>query len=50
MLFRSTGYVEAATAAGAAAEMVRVDGDHFVVIDVASDAWALTLEILDNIR
>ena len=47
---QSTGYVEAATAAGAAAEMVRVDGDHFVVIDVASDAWALTLEILDNIR
>lgn len=46
---QSEGYVEAATAAGARAELVRVAGDHFVVIDPTSDAWARTLTILDTL-
>ncbi|MCW2791125.1 MAG: alpha/beta hydrolase [Nocardioides sp.] len=40
---QSEAYVDAATAAGARAELVRVAGDHFVVIDPDSDAWATTL-------
>ncbi|MCW2771811.1 MAG: hypothetical protein JWN91_137, partial [Nocardioides sp.] len=43
---QSTSYVRAAIAAGATAELVKVEGDHFVVIDPESDAWARTLEIL----
>ena len=46
---QSQAYVDAATAAGGTAELVEVEGDHFVVIDPASDAWARTLEILDSI-
>jgi acetyl esterase/lipase len=46
---QSEGYVEAATAAGARAELVRVTGDHFVVIDPTSQAWAKTLGILDTL-
>ena len=46
---QSTAYVDAATAAGATAELVRVEGDHFVVIDPDSAAWARTLEILAGI-
>ena len=46
---QSRAYVAAATAAGARAELVEVDGDHFVVIDPASDAWARTLAILDSL-
>jgi len=46
---QSRGYVAAATAAGARAELVEGDGDHFVVIDPDSDAWARTLEILDSL-
>ena len=48
-LSQSAGYVEAATAAGARAELVEVDGDHFVVIDTGSDAWKQTLAILDSL-
>jgi fermentation-respiration switch protein FrsA (DUF1100 family) len=48
-LSQSQAYVEAATSAGGTAELVEVEGDHFVVIDPASDAWARTLEILDSI-
>jgi len=44
---QSSAYVEAATAAGARAELVEVDGDHFVVIDPTSPAWERTLAILD---
>ena len=47
---QSREYVAAATAAGARAELVEVDGDHFVVIDPASDAWARTLAILDSLE
>lgn len=46
---QSEAYVAAATAAGATAELVPVDGDHFVVIDPGSAAWARTLEILEGI-
>ena len=48
-LGQSEGYVVDATAAGAQAEIVRVEGDHFVVIDPGSEAWAAQLEILDGI-
>ncbi|MDN4173507.1 prolyl oligopeptidase family serine peptidase [Nocardioides sp. SOB77] len=44
---QSEEYVAAATAAGASAELVAVDGDHFVVIDPAGDAWARIVAILD---
>ena len=46
---QSEGYVEAATAAGARAELVPVDGDHFVVIDPTDPAWERQLRILDEI-
>lgn len=48
-LNQARGYVDAATAAGATAELVQVDGDHFVLIDPSSAAWARTLWILDSI-
>lgn len=48
-LVQSQSYVDRATAAGATAELVEVKGDHFVVIDVLSDAWQRQLEILDSI-
>jgi acetyl esterase/lipase len=47
-LSQSREYVAAATAAGARAELVEVSGDHYVVIDPASDAWRRALEILDG--
>jgi acetyl esterase/lipase len=44
---QSEAYVAAATAAGADATLTRIEGgDHFVVIDPASDAWARTLVLL----
>jgi pimeloyl-ACP methyl ester carboxylesterase len=46
---QSRSYVAAATAAGARAELVEVEGDHFVVIDPASQAWRQTLAILDGL-
>ncbi|MGA8986414.1 alpha/beta hydrolase family protein [Aeromicrobium sp.] len=46
-LAQSIGYVERAKAAGADAELIEVDGDHFVVIDPSSQAWARTLETLE---
>lgn len=46
-LSQSVGYVDRATAAGADAELIEVDGDHFVVIDTASPAWERTVEILE---
>ena len=48
-LAQSVDYVERARAAGAPAELVEVDGDHFVVIDTGSDAWARIVGILDGI-
>jgi pimeloyl-ACP methyl ester carboxylesterase len=44
---QSRTYVDAAHEAGAAAELVDVDGDHFALIDPSHPAWARTLEILD---
>ncbi len=46
---QSRSYVEAATAAGARAELVEVAGDHFVVIDTGSPVWTQTLAILDDL-
>jgi acetyl esterase/lipase len=46
---QSQAYVAAATAAGARAELVEVAGDHFVVIDTASTAWARTVELLETL-
>ncbi|MCW2767045.1 MAG: Acetyl esterase/lipase [Nocardioides sp.] len=46
---QSRSYVAAAKAAGASAELVEVAGDHFVVIDPASEAWARTMSILDTL-
>jgi acetyl esterase/lipase len=46
---QSRDYVTAATAAGAEATMVEVAGDHFVVIDPATEAWRRTLAILEGI-
>jgi len=46
---QSRDYVAAAHAAGAAATLVEVPGDHYSVIDPASEAWRLTVEILEGI-
>ena len=46
---QSRSYVAAARAAGASAELVEVDGDHFVLIDPDSDAWAQTLAHLETL-
>ena len=43
---QSRSYVDAATQAGATAELVEVDGDHFAVIDPATGAWSAQLELL----
>ena len=48
-LEQSRSYVVAATAAGGTAELVEVEGDHFVVIDPDSDAWATTLAHLEGL-
>ncbi len=46
---QSRDYVTAARAAGGAATLVEVPGDHFTVIDPATDAWRRTVAILDEI-
>lgn len=46
---QSADYVAAATGAGATAELVEVDGDHFVLIDPSTEAWTRTLSILGEI-
>ena len=46
---QSAAYVDKALTAGDRAELVEVEGDHFVVIDPASAAWARILGILDTI-
>ncbi|GGO79404.1 hypothetical protein GCM10012276_39070 [Nocardioides deserti] len=46
---QSEEYVAAATAAGARAELVAVDDDHFVVIDPDGPAWAEIVGILDGL-
>lgn len=47
---QSRAYVAAATAAGAAAELVEIaGGDHYCLVDPATEAWARTLDLLDEI-
>jgi acetyl esterase/lipase len=46
---QSRTYVEAATRAGASAALTEVEGDHFTVIDVESEAWRTTLELLEGL-
>ncbi len=48
-LSQSADYVSATSAAGGRAELVEVEGDHFVVIDTASPAWARIVAILDDL-
>ncbi|GAA2126643.1 alpha/beta hydrolase [Nocardioides bigeumensis] len=48
-LSQSADYVSRATAAGAQAELVEVEGDHFVVIDTGSDPWSRIVTILDGL-
>ena len=48
-LSQSIGYVDRASRAGATAELVTVDGDHFTLIDPSSPAWARTLQILESL-
>lgn len=40
---QSRSYVAAARAAGAEADLVEIEGDHFTLVDPDSDAWATTL-------
>lgn len=46
---QSRDYVAAARAAGGTATLVEVPGDHYTVIDPASEAWAMTLPIFDEV-
>jgi acetyl esterase/lipase len=46
---QSRAYVDAARAAGGTATLVEVPGDHFTVIDPASEAWGRTVEVLDGL-
>ncbi|MBS4752801.1 prolyl oligopeptidase family serine peptidase [Nocardioides sp. zg-ZUI104] len=48
-LAQSQAYVAAATAAGGAAELIEVAGDHFDVIDPASEAWARVLGLIEQL-
>ena len=45
---QTEAYVAAATSAGATAELVEVEGDHFTVIDPGTEAWARQLALLDT--
>lgn len=45
---QSQAYVDAATTAGAVAELIEVDGDHFAVVEPDTGAWARQLELLDS--
>jgi acetyl esterase/lipase len=47
---QSRTYVDAALAAGGEASLLEVEGDHFTVIDPASEAWASTLTWLRPLR
>jgi acetyl esterase/lipase len=48
-LHHSSDYVSAASAAGADATVVEVDGDHFAVNDVRTEAWTRIVEVLDSL-
>ncbi|MGZ5403767.1 MAG: alpha/beta hydrolase family protein, partial [Nocardioides sp.] len=47
-LSQSEAYVAAATSAGAIAELVEVEGDHFAVVEPTTEAWARQLALLDT--
>lgn len=49
-LEQSRSYVERATAAGADATLIEVEGGHFGVVDPGSPAWARQLELLEELR
>ncbi|MEP7090506.1 MAG: alpha/beta hydrolase [Nocardioidaceae bacterium] len=46
---QSTTYVEAARRAGDDAELVRVPGDHFALIDPSTPAWRRTVAVLGQL-
>ncbi|MEO5664016.1 MAG: alpha/beta hydrolase [Nocardioides sp.] len=46
---QSQAYVEAASEAGATAELIEVTGGHFDLIDTATDTWQSIVELLDTI-
>ncbi|THG30078.1 alpha/beta hydrolase family protein [Naasia lichenicola] len=46
---QSEKFVASSVSAGGVAQLVPVEGDHFVVIDVDSASWVTTLEILGTI-
>ena len=46
---QSQAYVRRARAAGARAGLVTVDGDHSVHLDVSSEAWVRTTELLEDL-
>lgn len=46
---QSEAYVEAAVAAGGRAELIPFTGDHFELIDPASQAWSLVVGVLDGL-
>lgn len=46
---QSRDYVQAATAAGATAELVEVTGGHFDLIDTSTETWQTIVELLDTI-
>ena len=46
---QSQAYVAAAREAGATAHLIEVEGDHFTVVDPASDAWRRTLALLSDL-
>lgn len=46
---QSQDYVQAATEAGATAELIEVTGGHFDLIDTGSDAWQEIVGVLDTI-
>jgi acetyl esterase/lipase len=48
-IVQSETYVGAAVGEGAEAELLEVDGDHFVVIEPTSEAWRAQLGILDRL-
>ncbi|CAN5656760.1 MAG: alpha/beta hydrolase family protein [Ilumatobacteraceae bacterium] len=49
-LAQSESFVDAALAAGDDAELAVVEGDHFVVIDPESEAWATVQRWLEELR
>ncbi len=46
---QSQTYVRRARAAGARAALATVEGDHFAHLDITSNAWVRTLEILEEL-